>query len=210
MSAVFALEILFERVQSAVEATWMQGVTKRVIVDWGQTRPSCELNYGTVGRVVFVPGADDGALGAFTGAKQQLQPARALDNLALKFRVYCYGHNPAAQNSDDRSHDHVAMLVFHEVVRQIELASEYWAENYSTGWDRNMPGPVTIGEPRILKPQAQHLLGREILLPCMLQQPFLDMFDGSMLFTNVAPAIAHIADMQGEVTENSTTEESPQ
>jgi hypothetical protein len=208
MSAVFALEIFFEQLKAAIEETFLDGDTKRVIVEWGNTRVPCELNYGTVGRVLVVPGLEDGTIGGLEGPEQLRQPAMCLDTLAESFRVYCYGHDPTAQNSDDRAHDHVAMLVRHETIRQIRKIGFVIVSNYSDRWDRNMSGMVELGTVRQLKPLAQHLLGREYLIPAIIKQPILDMFDGGLPSVNVAPAVANVADTLGDLpTENSTTAE---
>jgi hypothetical protein len=193
MAAVFALESLYSAVKVAIEASW----SNRVIVEWGQTRPPMQVTAGTVGRVVIVPGSVDGDMGTITGAKQWPQPAKALYCLNEPFQVYCWGHNPAVVRSADLSHDHVAFQVLHEVLRQLFLVSHHWGP---------VTSPVVIGQPKMLRPLGSCTAGREYLVPCVIEQPILDLFDDDLMYSNVAPGRAAITDTLGNVSEQSTTE----
>lgn len=204
MPAIFALESLFDAVKLAIETTFAVTVddapVKRVLCDWGQTRPQVALNRGQIGRVVFVPGGPDGDVGELGGAKQWPQPANPLLNLNQIFCVYVAGHDPTvnAQGSgNDRKHDHVAFSVLHETIRQL------W--NVSHMPTAEVTSPVRIGKPRLLKPRAQNSLGREYLLLCEIEQPILDMFDDQILTEIVFPRMA-LDDSIGDHHETSITE----
>ena len=205
MTVVFALEALYGLVKTAVEASFatvsevddVPVVTHNVTVDWGQTRPQAQINRGPVGRVVFVPGSPDGDMGELAGAKHWPQPARPLYCLPMPFQIYVWGHDPAAQKSNDPKHDHAAFRILHEVIRQIRTI---------TLDGHNTVSPVTLKNPRILKPTAQHVLGREYLLLGVIEQPILDMLDDTPLATDVAPVDGEITDTLGNRSEVSYVE----
>lgn len=195
MAAIFALENLFAAVKPRIEGSFTVGGRVLVSVVWGRTRPPSSLDVGTIGRVVFVPGALNGDVGEIGGAKQWRQPARALRNLSHKFHVYIYGRS-LVEKSDDRAHDHAAFRVLHEVIRQIVA--------YSTDVS-TVGSPVTLASPQLLKPLSVGNLGREYLLPGTIDQPILDMIDDDPDAVNVAPAVADITDTLGDRSEQSET-----
>lgn len=205
MAVVYALERLYALVKTAVEASFAYTVEvdgepvvrTAVPCDWGQTRPPVQTNVGTIGRVVFVPGALDGDMGDLAGPKQWPQPAKALYCLNEPFQVYVYGRDPVAKQPNDPLHDHAAFRVLHEVIRQIRLISQNPAIECS---------PVTLRNPKILKPLGVHLLGREYLLPGTIEQPILDMIDDDALAIDVAPANAELTDALGNRSEVSYVE----
>jgi len=205
MAVVYALEQLYRFVKVAVEATFAYTVTvdgKPVVhvsvpCDWGQTRPAVQTNVGIVGRVVFVPGALDGDMGELVGAKQWAQPAKPLYCLQEPFQVYVYGHDPTAKSANDPKHDHAAFRVLHEVIRQIRLISQNPAIDCS---------PVVLKNPKILKPQGVHILGREYLLQGLIEQPILDMIDDDSPTIDVSPANAALTDTLGNHSEVSHVE----
>lgn len=207
-SAIYALESFYTALKTAVEATWTKVVGEGddavvvtlVPVDWGQTRPMNVLNYGDVGRVVVVPGSEDGGMGEVGGPKLWPQPAKSLLCLNETFRVYVYGHDPTAlQGPDyDRLEDHAGMRVLHEVLRQI------W--NVSHNVNVPVTSPVKIGSPRQLRPVGQRACGREYMISGIIEQPVLDMADTIAPFANVAPARSDITDSLGNVSETSHTE----
>jgi hypothetical protein len=196
MAAIYALESLFDAVKPAIEASWTLRGDKRVQVEWGQTRVPMKINQGTIGRVLFVPGNVDGDMGDLGSAKQWEHPAKALLDLGEMFQVYCFGHNPAAESTSDRSHDRAAWQVLHEAIRQIRLASQQWDA---------VTSPVRFGKVKLLKPMSVSTRGREYLLNCTIEQPILDMFDDTLPLTDVSPGIAEIGDTLGNETETSTT-----
>lgn len=162
--AKFALELLYELVKPVIENTWRG----KVRVDWGQTRVPCQLNHGEIGRVLIVPGSIDGDFGEIRGAKLWQQPAEPLFCLNQTFSVYCYGHDPQAQQSIDIRHDHVFLMVLHETIRQLHNVTHNWPA---------LTSPVVLGNPRLLRPMETHILGRESVMQCSIEQPILDMFD---------------------------------
>jgi hypothetical protein len=204
MTVIYAVERVYALVKPLIEGSFSTSVTvddvttvtKHVPVEWGRTRPPVNVNGGSIGRVVFVPGDVNGDLGPLEAAKQWPQPARPLLTLPYKFGVYVYGRNPAAHKADDPSHDHAAFRVLHEVIRRLRAVT--WNPGIATS-------PVTIGSPKILKPLAQHVLGTEYLVPCSVEQPILDMFDDDPAFLNVAPAGSDITETLGNYTATAKT-----
>lgn len=197
MASIFALERLYSLVKPRIEASFSTTAgdppvtTAHVPCDWGKTRPPVQINAGSVGRVVFVPGNVDGSMGSLNGAKQWAQPAKPLYCMQMPFCVYVWGRG-TTNKQDDPTHDHAAFRVLHEVIRQIRRVS----------WDISLEtSPVTIGEPKILKPRAQHGLGVEYLLPCSIEQPILDMLDDTAGWLDVAPAEAEITETLGNYSD---------
>jgi hypothetical protein len=86
--------------------------------------------------------------------------------------------------------------VFHETVRQIRK---------TTTGELSPTSPVKFAKPRWLKPEAQHQLGREILLMCSIEQPILDLFDDQILTEIVHPQM-RLNDSIGNYTGTSTTQ----
>ncbi len=203
MPAVFPLESLYDLIKVQIE-TDFKGL---VLVDWGQNRLPVNLNLGTVGRVLVVPGGPDGDFGEVRDVTTQWpHPARALYVLHQVFSVYVYAKDPQAQLQEDQRHDHIALLALHETLRAIHLATHKWVAKDAP--PRSHTSPVKIGKPRLLKPMSQSILGREFLVPCETQVPILDMFDSDLLTHLVFPT-AVITDGTGSYSATSTTAEAP-
>jgi hypothetical protein len=193
VAVVFALEHLFNTVKPVIESSFTASGRVLVPVVWGRGRPPSNLDTGALGRVVFVPGAPNGDVGPLENPKHWPQPARPLQTLMHQFHVYVYGR-ALREKSVDVDHDHAAFRVLHEVLRQIRV--------YST--DVGQAGsPVIMRNPQLLKATSVGNLGREYLVPGVIEQPILDALDDDFEYVDVAPANADISDSLGNRTEHS-------
>lgn len=196
MAYQFALEALYMLIAEQVKKDWgSDGVVK---VDWGQRAPARNDNVGTVGRICIVPGDDGGALGDL-GQPQQWdhQDAEALYQQDELFQIYVFGHDVQRGNEDDFAQDRAVKVVWHELVRAVYIATHQFPPKTS---------PIKWGKPKQIKPKAQHSCGKEYVCVCTIAQPILDIFDGHSIYTDVAPAIAHLTTTHNGVTDTATTE----
>lgn len=208
MGAIYAFEALFDGLRALVEPNYTRAGRVLVPVSMGESRVPNVVSDGIIGRVVLVPGLEDGDMGTVTGPQQWPHPAQSLLTWNEAFRVYCWAHDPRAAVQDaasDRAHNHAAHQLLHEVIRQLWNVSHSFAPPDGMG----VTSPVKIGNPRQLKPLATRSLGREYMIPCVVEQPILDMFDGASDWITIKPVVARISETLGEHTDHATTEVNP-
>jgi len=174
MGVVFAFESLFAECKKQIESS----TSARVVVEMGKSRVPAQLNYGLLGRVLFVPGNVDGDLGQIGDSEQWPLPAQGLSQLDEVFTVFVYGHDPQSQIQGDFAHFHVFKVILHEALRQLHNATHHHPA---------ITSPIKYGRARLLKPMETSILGYECMIPCQTQQPIIDAFDGQLTIDRVHP-----------------------
>lgn len=163
--------------------TWVK-LKIPVTVLWGRLEPPKNTNVGTHGRIVFVPNAADGSLGALEAPEQPGRFPRPLFSQPRKFQIFVYGRNELRIDSQ-RSNDHIVELLLHDVATAVYRASHHWGDNQVTS-------PVDLGEPQVLKPTQQLPNGVEYRIPATVQSAIVDQFDDAAEFVLIDPMSAEV------------------
>jgi len=150
-----------------------------VTVVWGRLEPQKATNVGTHGRIVLVPNAADGSVGAFEDAEQPGRYPRPLFSQPRKFQWFVYGRDET-RISSARANDHIVESLMHELARNVYLACHHYGDDQVTS-------PVELGEPKVLKPSQQLPNGVEYQIPATVQSAIVDQFDDLAEFVQVHP-----------------------
>lgn len=170
----------FWRYASATQ-TWT-AVRIPVTCLWGRREPQHQVNLGVLGRIVLVPNAPDGSLGALEAPEQPGREPRPLYSQERKFHFLVFGHDITKPTSQ-RAQDHVVEKLLHNLARNVYLVSHFWGEAQLTS-------PVVLGEPVIVRPDQQIPFGVEYRVPGTVQSAVVDQFDDFSQYVDASPAKA--------------------
>lgn len=147
---------------------------------WGRLEPQKGNNVGTHGRIVLVPNAADGSLGAIEDPEQPGRNPRPLYSQSRKFQLFIYGRDET-KIASQRANDHIVESLLHNAARNVYLACHHYGEDQVTS-------PVVLGEPKVLKPAQQLPNGVEYHVPGTVQSAIVDQFDDEPQYVEVHPA----------------------
>jgi hypothetical protein len=171
------LEKLFIELQSVFQSRYHSAVT----VVWGRKQRQAQDNIGTIGRIILVPGAENGGLGQFAPPKQPGRDPRPLWTWMYPFHFLIFARVSNTKQSREEL-DRANYRIIQKITKQLLVVLN--AITHHPG--NPITSPVTLGAPVKLDDHQMAVLGEEYLIPAVIESPILDVWD-QLDYVDVAP-----------------------